>query len=206
MASVRSEDGSLATRGPFCDVNIIKRPPAYLRAARKRPLRGGLIRARALTTPGETRGLFREGEGNPEERREETTVRVRGGEGLILRPRSQAYRWPKSWHSLSSPLPSAKTSAPWRVLYELPEPRRVDLVATAAAAAAASSKEARSFRCRASVIKETRGIRTNRDESHVTDSPTRFRFNGFARRRISSEKDIYIYIKSRLSRATFRSD
>jgi len=58
VASVRSEDGSLASPGPFCDVNIIKRPPAYLRAARKRPLLGGPIRARTHD-PQEARGFPR---------------------------------------------------------------------------------------------------------------------------------------------------
>lgn len=50
---------------PFCDVNIIKRPPAYLCAARKRPLQGGPIHAHTYD-PQEAEA-FREGKRNLEE-------------------------------------------------------------------------------------------------------------------------------------------
>lgn len=52
---------------PFCDVNIIKRPPAYLRAARKRLLQGGPIHAHTYD-PQEAQA-FREGKRNLEQGR-----------------------------------------------------------------------------------------------------------------------------------------
>lgn len=112
--------------GPFCDVNIIKHPPAYLRAARKRPLRGGPILGRTYD-PQEARRLSEK----------EKEIQKRGGGTTVLvsavvkaqfyapRGRLSDGRGPSTASSLSSPLSVfsfRRNYQDQRMLYELSEP------------------------------------------------------------------------------------